>query len=129
MDFHYTVQTNKTIEEAIESIEQNLKINKFGVLWQLNLTETLQKKGVDQYKKPFRILEVCNPVEAARVLEHNPLVGYFLPCKITVYEDEGKTKIGLPKPTAMISLLNDAELISIAEKIEAVLIDVLEKSK
>ncbi|TSI09711.1 DUF302 domain-containing protein [Lysinibacillus sp. BW-2-10] len=129
MDFHYTVQTNKTIEEAIESIEQNLKINKFGVLWQLNLTETLQKKGVDQYKKPFRILEVCNPVEAARVLEHNPLVGYFLPCKITVYEDEGKTKIGLPKPTAMISLLNDAELISIAENIEAVLIDVLEKSK
>lgn len=44
MDFHYTVQTNKTIDEAIASIEQNLKENKFGVLWQLNLTETLQKK-------------------------------------------------------------------------------------
>ncbi|SOC21592.1 uncharacterized protein SAMN05880501_11325 [Ureibacillus xyleni] len=129
MDFHYTVHTNKTIEEAIESIEQNLKINKFGVLWQLNLTETLQKKGVDSYRKPYRILEVCNPVEAARVLEHNPLVGYFLPCKITVYEDEGKTKIGLPKPTAMISLINDAELVSIAESIEKILIDVLEKSK
>lgn len=129
MDFHYTVLTTKTIDEAIASIEQNLKENKFGVLWQLNLTETLQKKGVDSYKKPYRILEVCNPVEAARVLEHNPLVGYFLPCKITVYEEEGKTKIGLPKPTAMIGLLNDAELISIAEKIEKILIDVLEKSK
>lgn len=129
MDFHYTVLTNKTIDETITSIEQNLKENKFGVLWQLNLTETLQKKGVDSYRKPYRILEVCNPVEAARVLEHNPLVGYFLPCKITVYEDEGKTKIGLPKPTAMIRLFNDTELVSIAESIEKILIDVLEKSK
>ncbi|QCR32542.1 DUF302 domain-containing protein [Lysinibacillus sp. SGAir0095] len=129
MNFHYTVQTNKTIDEAIASIEQHLKENKFGILWQLDLTETLQKKGVDSYRKPYRILEVCNPVEAARVIEHNPLVGYFLPCKITVYEDEGKTKIGLAKPTAMIGLLNDAELISITKKIEKILIDVLEKSK
>ncbi|MFY3792163.1 DUF302 domain-containing protein [Ureibacillus sp. MALMAid1270] len=129
MDFHYTVITNKTIDEAIASIEENLKENKFGVLWQLNLTETLQKKGVDSYRNPYRILEVCNPVEAARVLERNPLVGYFLPCKITVYEDEGNTKIGLPKPTAMISLINDGELVSIAESIEKILINVLEKSK
>ncbi len=78
---------------------------------------------------PYRILEVCNPVEAAKVLGHNVLVGYFLPCKITVYEDAGETKIGLPKPTAMIGLLNDPELKLIAEKIEKVLIDVLEKSK
>ena len=129
MNFHYTVQTNKTIDEAIASIEQHLKENKFGILWQLDLTETLQKKGVDSYRKPYRILEVCNPVEAAHVIEHNPLVGYFLPCKITVYEDEGKTKIGLPKPTAMIILLNEHELVAIAEKIEKILIDVLEKSK
>lgn len=129
MDFHYTVITNKTIDEAISSIEQNLKENKFGILWQLDLTATLQKKGVNSYTAPYRILEVCNPVEAARVLGQNPLVGYFLPCKITIYESEGKTKIGLPKPTAMIGLLNDPELKSIAENIEEVLMDVLEKSK
>jgi len=69
------------------------------------------------------------PVEAARVLAHNPLVGYFLPCKIAVYEEEGQTKIGLPKPTAMIGLLNDDELVVIAKEIEEILIDVLEKSK
>ncbi|WP_252503997.1 DUF302 domain-containing protein [Sporosarcina sp. Marseille-Q4943] len=129
MDFHYTVETSKSIDEAISSIEQNLKENKFGVLWQLDLTGTLQKKGVHSYTTPYRILEVCNPVEAARVLSYNPLVGYFLPCKITVYESEGMTKIGLPKPTAMIGLLNDPELKSIAKDIEDVLINVLEKSK
>lgn len=129
MDFHYTVDTNKTMDEAVAAIEQNLKENKFGVLWQLDLTATLHKKGVTSFDSPYRILEVCNPVEAARVLGHNPLVGYFLPCKITIYESEGKTKIGLPKPTAMIGLLNDPELNSIAQNIERILIDVLEKSK
>lgn len=129
MDFHYTVITNKTIDETISSIEQNLKDNRFGILWQLDLTATLQKKGVDSYTTPYRILEVCNPVEAATVLGHNPLVGYFLPCKITIYESDGNTKIGLSKPTVMIGLLNDQELNSIAEKIEEILIDVLEKSK
>lgn len=129
MDFHYTVTTEKSIDEAVSSIEEHLQENKFGILWQLDLPAKLQEKGVDSYTTPYRILEVCNPIEAARVLQHNHLVGYFLPCKITVYETEGKTKIGLPKPTAMIGLLEEPELKSIAEDIEEVLINVLEKSK
>ena len=109
IDFHYTVSTNKTIEEAVASLEANLKEHKFGVLWQLDLPAKLQEKGVDSYTTPYRILEVCNPFEAARVLNQNELVCYFLPCKITVYESEGSTKIGLPKPTAMIGLLDDEQ--------------------
>ncbi|RID82800.1 DUF302 domain-containing protein [Mesobacillus zeae] len=34
------------------------------------------------------------------------LVGYFLPCKIVVYEDNGKTKIGMPKPTVLMAMLD-----------------------
>jgi len=130
MDFHYTVTTDKTISEAIQSLEQKLKENKFGILWQLDLPAKLQEKGVTSYTSPFHILEVCNPKEAARVLNQNELVGYFLPCKITVYQSkDGQTKIGLPKPSAMINLLDDQELQSIAQEIEATLINVLEQSK
>lgn len=129
MDFQYSVTTNKTIGEAIAALEQNLKKNKFGILWHLDLPAKLQEKGVNSYTSPYHILEVCNPAEAAQVLNHNPLAGYFLPCKITVYENDGKTKIGLPKPTAMIGLLNDPGLKSVAEKIEGILTGVLEESK
>ena len=110
-------------------MEQNLKEHKFGILWQLNIPAKLQEKGVNSYTNPYRILEVCNPNDAARVLNHNELVGYFLPCKITVYESEGKTKIGLPKPTALIGILEDNELKAIAEEIESILIKVLDESK
>ncbi|WML50634.1 DUF302 domain-containing protein [Neobacillus sp. PS3-34] len=126
--FHYTVSTTKKIDEAIISLEKNLKEVKFGVLWTLDLQGKLQEKGV-AYNQPYYILEVCNPQEAAKILNINELAGYFLPCKITVYESEGTTKIGLAKPSLLVSMIDDNELKSIAEEIESTLINVLEKTK
>ena len=37
MEFHYTVTTKKSIDEAISALEANLKEHKFGILWQLDL--------------------------------------------------------------------------------------------
>ena len=76
--FHYTVETDKSIEEATESLEHNLKEEKFGVLWHFDIKDTLQKKGCE-FNQPYRVLEVCNPEEANRVLSQNQLVGYFQP--------------------------------------------------
>lgn len=125
--FHYTVETSKSIGEAIAALETNLKEEKFGVLWQLDLKQKLNEKGVD-FDHPYHILEVCNPVEAKRVLTENPLIGYFLPCKIAVYEDGGRTKIGMPKPTALIGMVGGEALQSIAEDIERRLISCVDKS-
>lgn len=61
--FHYTVETTKTPELAIEALTENLKAEKFGVLWQLDMKEKLQEKGAE-FDMPYQILEVCNPVEA-----------------------------------------------------------------
>lgn len=126
--FHYTVETTKPINEAIASLEENLMEEKFGVLWQFNIKEKLQEKGVD-FDQSYFVLEVCNPHEAKRVLSENELVGYFLPCKIVVYESDGKTKIGLPKPSSLISMVNDSQLEQIASDIESRLIEVIDKSK
>lgn len=126
--FHYTVDTEKGIEEAVQAVEDALKNHKFGVLWKLDLTSKLQEKGLD-FNQPYRVLEVCNPVEAGRVLSQNSLVGYFLPCKIVVYEVDGKTKIGLPKPTALMDVLNDAQLQEIAQGVEATLIEAVNEAR
>src|SRR5690554_3560123 len=114
MDFHYTVTTDKSVDDTVITLEQKLKEHKFGILWQLDLPAKLKEKGVDSYSNPYRILEVCNPMVAADILNRNELIGYFLPCKITVFESEGKTKIGLPKPTALIGMLDDDHLKTIA---------------
>lgn len=125
--FDYTVETSKTVEETVRSLEENLKEEKFGVLWNFDLTAKLQEKGVD-FDVPYTILEVCNPHEAKRVLSENLLVGYFLPCKIVVYKDGNTTKIGLPKPTTLIEMLQDEKIKGIAEDIEKRLISSIDKS-
>jgi len=126
--FHYTVETNKSIEAAIKDLEENLKAEKFGVLWEFDIKETLQNKGFE-FEQGFMVLEVCNPKEAQEVLTRNKMVGYFLPCKIVLYEDDGKTKIGLPKPSALIQMVEDDELKEFATNIEDRLIACIDKSK
>lgn len=126
--FHYTVETVKSIEAAIASLERNLKEENFGVLWHLDLQKKLREKGLD-YDQKYNILEVCNPVEAKRLLSDNALVGYFLPCKIIVYENQGQTKIGMPKPTALIGMVDrGCSLQGIAEDVEKRLISCIDKS-
>lgn len=125
--FHYTVETDQTVEQAIASLENNLKEEQFGVLWQFDIKDTLQKKGFE-FDASYQVLEVCNPKEAQRILSENKLVGYFLPCKIVVYQDGDKTKIGLPKPTALIQMVEDDAITDFAQDIEKRLISSIDKS-
>ena len=126
--FHYTVEVDKSLPEAVAALEASLKNEKFGVLWSLNMKETLAGKGVE-LDGEYIILEVCNPHEAKRVLEKSPLVSYFLPCKIVVYKENGGTKVGLPRPTELIKLVDDEELQKIAADIERRLIESIDRDR
>lgn len=115
--FHYTVESTKTVEDAAASLEKNLQTAGFGVLWDFDLQAKLIEKGVE-FPEAYRILEVCNPKEAEKVLRRHKAAGNFLPCKITVYEDNGVTYIGMPRPTVLIGFIEDPELKRIAEDVE-----------
>lgn len=125
--FHYTVETNKNVEEAVESLEANLKEEQFGVLWNFDLKGKLNEKGL-QFEDDFRVLEVCNPKEAQRVLNQNKMAGYFLPCKVVVYKEQDQTRIGMPKPSSLTQMVNDDQILAMAEDIESRLIHCMDKS-
>ena len=125
--FDYTVETDKNMDQAIKDLEASLKEEKFGVLWTFDIKEKLQEKGLE-FEKEFKVLEVCNPLEAQKVLNENEMAGYFLPCKIVVYEKNGKINIGMPKPTSLISMLNDDKMEQFAKDIEDRLIVCINKS-
>jgi uncharacterized protein (DUF302 family) len=82
-----------------------------------------------EFDQSFRVLEVCNPFDAQRVLQENQLVGYFLPCKIVVYESDSGTKIGMPKPSALVELTKDERVKGYAMEIEERLIGCINQSK
>lgn len=125
--FHYNVETAKTFEDTLIALKDSLKDHKFGVLWEMNVPVILQSKGFD-FTKKYQILEVCNPNQAYKAISQNSLTGYFLPCKVVVYEEGGKTKIGLPKPTVFMDFLNDATIKEIAQEVEKELINAVNEA-
>lgn len=126
--FYITLDSSKSLEETIESVTKKLKDEQFGVQWIFNINEKLSAKGFD-LDSHYRVLEVCNPKEAYRVLSQNPLASYFLPCKIVVYENKsGQVKVGMVRPTALISMVDDDNLKDIAEDIEKRLVACLKSS-
>jgi uncharacterized protein (DUF302 family) len=125
--FDYTMETSKSKEEAIKSLKKELAGVKFGVLWELDMTDTLQQKGQD-FDKPMTILEVCNPAAAGEVLKKDMKIGYLLPCKIAVFEERGMTHIGMPKPTELLGLTGREDIIPFAQEIEKILKGVIDQA-
>ncbi len=114
----YVIETSKDVEAAARDLEQAVKRNKFGVLHVHDLQKTLKEKGVD-FPNACKILEVCNPQRATQVLTANMGVNMALPCRISVYQEGGKTKIGMIRPTALLGLFPQAaELKAVAEDVE-----------
>ena len=118
----YSVQTEKSVDEAVEALGSVLKKHQFGVLWDLDINQKLVEKGIAE-EPPFRILEVCSAPRAKMALSTNQMVGYLLPCKMVVYEDRqsGRTTIGFPQPDALLGMVKDEKLESFAKEVGGIL--------
>ena len=125
----YVVSSDKSVEQATTDLEEAVRRNGFGVLHQYDLKKTLAGKGVD-VPHECRILDVCNPQQAARVLTADMGMNVALPCRVSVYEDGGQTRIGMVKPTAMLASMSDSlELRSVAEDVELAIARMIDSAK
>ncbi len=128
MTFHYTVKTQKNIDDVITEITSKLSEMQFGVLGTLDFKEIFAKKGID-YPNEYKLLEICNPKAAKQALDSDPNIGLLLPCTIAVYEKDGENFISLAKPTVLLAVASNTELESMGKDIEAKLIEVIEQVK
>ncbi len=125
----YVVESKKDVETAARDLEEAVKRNKFGVLHVHNLKQTLKEKGID-FPNACKILEVCNPQQANKVLTANMAVNMALPCRISVYQEGGKTKIGTIRPTALLAIFPNAqELKPVAEEVEQQILRMMDEAK
>ena len=125
----YVVETSKSVEQAVADLQAAVTRHKFGVLHIHNLQETLKKKGVD-FPNACQILEICNPQNAKDVLTEDMELNMALPCRVSVYSEKGKTKIGMIRPAAMLkSLSNSPKLAQIAKEVEDAIIVMISEAK
>ena len=123
------METDKAFEKASSDLEAAVKKLGFGVLHILDLGETLRSKGVD-FEDDCKVFDVCDPNQAAKVLSVDMKLNMALPCRISVYTENGTTRIGLIKPTRMLSALSDdPDLNQVAKDVEDKTIRMIENAK
>ena len=120
----HVVESTKPLTQLTADLERAVTRHKFGVLGVHDLKAKMAEKGVP-FARECRIFEVCNPHQAKKVLEANLEISTALPCRISVYEEGGRTKLATIRPTALIGLYPNPELRGVAEEVEETLIQIM----
>jgi len=113
--------TAQPFEQTCQALEASIPAQGFGLLGSHDLGATLRGKGL-AIAEQCRIFEVCQPHQAARVLEHDMRLNMALPCRISVYTEAGQTCIGMLSPAALLAgLSDDPALAAVAAEVEQAL--------
>jgi len=106
----YVIETDKNLEEACLSLEKTIDSSDFGILHMHNMEETMQNKGVI-LGESCCVYEICNPHLAKKVLDIDMSANMLLPCRVSVYTEKGKTKIGMVNPSSLMQSSLKADLL------------------
>ena len=121
------ISTEKTVSETAAALEAAVQANHFGVMQVHNLKETMAKKSVE-FPRECLIFEVCQPQQAKKVLEQNMRVSTALPCRISIYEEGGKTILATLKPTTLLAMFNTPQLQGVAQEVEDTIIKIMKEA-
>lgn len=117
MDSYFTKITDMTFENAIQHITQLLKDHGFGIITEIDVTQTLKNK-IDADFRPYRILGACNPVFAHKALQLDDKAGIMMPCNVIVQQlADGRVEITLINPEAAAASLKSKALVDFACKV------------
>jgi uncharacterized protein (DUF302 family) len=126
---YYIVDSSKSFDQAVTDLDAAVKNHKFGVLHVHDIGATLRGKGFELAEQ-CKVFEVCNPGQASKVLDIDLKLNMALPCRISVYTEKGKTKIGMIEPAQMLAMLSkDTTLAAVAKEVEAAMSKMIDEAK
>jgi len=121
------VPTDKTVSDAASALQKAVEANRFGVMQVHNLQETMTKKGAE-FARECLIFEVCQPQQAKKVLDADMSVSTALPCRISIYEKDGKTILATLKPTKLLAMFNVPQLKEVAQEVEDTIVKIMKEA-
>ena len=105
-----------SFEETLEKARAALQARGFGILWEIDVRETMKKK-LDVDFPPYRILGACKPDIAHQALTAEPDIGLLLPCNCIVRQDGDEVVVGAIAPRSLLGLTGRDDLTPFADKI------------
>ena len=121
------LSTDKTVSETAAALQAAVEANHFGVMQVHNLKETMTKNGVE-FDRECLIFDVCHPQQVKKVLDENMSISTALPCRISIYEEGGKTILATLKPTILLAMFDAPQLEGVAQEVEDTIVKIMKDS-
>jgi uncharacterized protein (DUF302 family) len=117
MGYTLSTEVDAPFDEVVERTTAALSEEGFGVLCDIDVQATFEKKLDVEYDQ-YRILGACNPSLAHQGLEAEPGLGALLPCNVAVYErDDGTVVVEAVDARALVGVTENAELDEIGDDV------------
>ena len=109
-DYTLAITTERTYEETVAAVREQLAEAGFGVLTEIDLKATLKAK-LDVDVAPQVILGACRPQLAHQALAADPSVAALLPCNVVVREEADGVVVEAFDPQVMISMTDAGQAV------------------
>jgi uncharacterized protein (DUF302 family) len=109
--------SGRSLGEAREVVTGALKEQGFGILTEIDVRQTFEKKLGRDFR-PYVILGACNPTLAHPALEAELAVGLLLPCNVCLWQDGETVVVARARPDAMFRIVDNPALRPIADEAE-----------
>ncbi len=123
----YIETSNKSVQEIVEKIKEVASKYKFGVQHIHNVKENLKTKGID-FPNECQIVDICNPFIAEQFLSEDMSLSIIMPCKISVYTQDGETTIAMNSLVQLVDDINP-DLIELAQTTQEQLLKIMDEVK
>jgi len=125
----YIVESSKSFYEATFDLEPVVQRLGFVILNLHDLGETLRRREID-LDDECKVFEICNYRLLEKMLAIDMRLSMALPWRISVFTENGATKIGLVRPEPMLALLCESvELSRLAREMDEKMIQIVDETR
>lgn len=125
----YIVESDKSFYEATHDLEAVAARLGFVILSAHDLGEALCDRAID-LDDECRVFAIGNYRQVEKLLAADMRASLALPWRISVFTENGATKIGLLRPTAILGMLGQSsELARLAAELEEKAIQIVDETR
>jgi uncharacterized protein (DUF302 family) len=118
VDYARVVRLADTAPEvALERVKNAFSREGFGVVAEIDFRDTLERK-LDKDIGPYRVLEICNPMLADRILALDRAAGLLMPCKVAIWQEGKDAVVAALRPEAAAAIAGLEGLAPVAQEAE-----------
>jgi uncharacterized protein (DUF302 family) len=125
----YIVESDKSFYEATVDLEPVIQRLGFMILHVHDLGDTLRRKD-SEFDDDCKVFEICNYRQFEKLLAIDMRLSVALPWRISVFTENGATRIGLIRPAPMLAALcQDTGLLLLAREADEKMIQIVDETR